>query len=293
MRRIIASVALLLAVLLVAGCGTEVPDAKGMTVEQATRAIVAAGFKLGAVTYDEGAQGAVGAVIGQDPAGGARAKDGSAIALTVAGPAPVATPNVVGLGTSEASAALAAVGLTLGTVSENYDASAAAGTVISQVPAAGTATPKGSPVALIVSKGVKPVAVPNVKGKTQAAATDALMDVGFKVKVLTAHSSVTKGNVISQSPSAGMVQPGSTVTITVSTGVELVKVPKVIGMYPDDAAKVLRAAGLRVKNVSIHGPIEPDAGNADIGEVYRQTPKAGSMVPKGTVITIRSWWEMG
>jgi len=32
---------------------------------------------------------------------------------------------------------------------------------------------------------------------------------------------------------------------------------------------------------------------ASIGQVYRQTPKAGTLVPKGTTIEIRSWWESG
>jgi hypothetical protein len=72
---------------------------------------------------------------------------------------------------------------------------------------------------------------------------------------------------------------------------ELVSVPDVIGLYPDEAERVLRSAGLEMQAVAIHGPIDPDAGNAEIGQVYRQTPAAGTMVPKGTVIEVRSWWE--
>lgn len=72
---------------------------------------------------------------------------------------------------------------------------------------------------------------------------------------------------------------------------ELVSVPDVIGMYPDEAGRVLRSVGLEMQAIAIHGPIDPDAGNAEIGQVYRQTPAAGTMVPKGTVIEVRSWWE--
>lgn len=65
-----------------------------------------------------------------------------------------------------------------------------------------------------------PVAVPDVVGLDQAAATAALEDDGFAVAVVTAASStVAAGLVISQEPAAGAsASTGSTVTITVSTG---------------------------------------------------------------------------
>ncbi|MBN2848962.1 MAG: PASTA domain-containing protein [Coriobacteriia bacterium] len=66
-------------------------------------------------------------------------------------------------------------------------------------------------------------------------------------------------------------------------------VPPVLGLWPDEAAEILEAAGLGVEEVDVHGPIDPDAD--EIGRVYRQTPAAGAEVPAGTVIEIRSWWE--
>jgi|GEM_PF-4501305 len=66
-------------------------------------------------------------------------------------------------------------------------------------------------------------------------------------------------------------------------------VPPVLGMWPDEAAEILEAAGLTAEEIDVHGPIDPDAGN--IGVVYRQTPAAGAEVPAGTVVEIRSWWE--
>jgi eukaryotic-like serine/threonine-protein kinase len=292
-RRLGVIAALVCVALVVVGCGTEVPDVKGMTVDQASAAITAAGFKAGAITYDEKAQGAPGAVIAQVPAAGSRANKGMLVALTLAGTAPVVVPNFVGLTKSEAAQAMGAAGLILGTLTSSYSATAAVDTVVLQEPAAGTSVAKGSAVALRVSAGKEPVAVPTVKGKKEADAKRILGKAGFRVKVRTKHSNTMKGVVIAQDPYGAKRRTGTVVWITVSSGPDLVKVPKVIGMYPDDAAKVLRAAGLRVKEVSIHGPIDSDAGNADIGQVYRQTPKAGSYVPKGTVISIRSWWEAG
>jgi hypothetical protein len=58
-----------------------------------------------------------------------------------------------------------------------------------------------------------------------------------------------------------------------------------------DADKILKKSGLVPKRIQVHGPIDKDA--ADIGCPYRQQPKAGTSVKKGTKVTYRSWWEAG
>jgi hypothetical protein len=64
------------------------------------------------------------------------------------------------------------------------------------------------------------VIVPDVVGQSQEEGTSALEGEGFVVAVETAHSStVPAGQIISQSPAAGLeISSGSTVTITVSLG---------------------------------------------------------------------------
>jgi hypothetical protein len=69
--------------------------------------------------------------------------------------------------------------------------------------------------------GQTQVAVPNVVGDTQAAATTAITGAGLVVGTVTTASSstVASGNVISESPSAGTsVNSGSSVNLVVSTG---------------------------------------------------------------------------
>ena len=76
------------------------------------------------------------------------------------------------------------------------------------------------------------VAVPNVVGQTQAAATTAIQSAGLVVGTVTtaASSTVASGNVISESPTAGtQVNAGSAVNLVVSTGVAQVAVPNVVG----------------------------------------------------------------
>ena len=65
------------------------------------------------------------------------------------------------------------------------------------------------------------VAVPDVVGQTQAAATTAITNAGLVLGTMTqqASSTVASGNVISESPAAGAnVSSGSTVNLVVCTG---------------------------------------------------------------------------
>lgn len=73
--------------------------------------------------------------------------------------------------------------------------------------------------------------------------------------------------------------------------VKMVIVPDIEKDCDFDADKRLIALGLKVKRIDIHGPDDPDASG--IGCPYRQSPKAGTKVKKGTLVTYRAWWENG
>ncbi len=291
MKRLIIAGLMLCICLSVVGCGTATPDVLGMTLDDATGALESAGLTLGQVSYDERSTEPTGSVIAQTPEAGKRGKDGSQVDITLAGPPPVEVPNLLGKDEAAAASALDDAGLILGDTAEAFDPEAPTGIVIEQAPAQGTMLDQGLSVAIVISKGPEPVAIPTVTGKTEAEAKELLEAAGFEVTVATKDDKASKGTVIAVSPTTATALPGTKVTITVSTGVEMVKVPNVLGMYSDDAAAKLRSVGLKVKDVSIHGPLDSDAFSQDIGEVYRQTPKAGSTVPRGTTVEIRSWWE--
>jgi hypothetical protein len=92
-------------------------------------------------------------------------------------------------------------------------------------------------------------------------------------------------------PTEATVTPDAGTGTGTGTGTEVktIVVPDVLGKYYVDAAQLITDAGLEPVDVSIHGPIDEDAG--DIGTIYRQTPKAGESVPAGTKVELRSWWE--
>jgi beta-lactam-binding protein with PASTA domain len=197
----------------------------------------------------------------------------------------VPVPNVVGMTQAEAQAAITAAGLTVGAVTENPTSTAKVGTVVSQNPVAGGSTRAGSAVQLELAVKPAPVAVPNVVSFATADAEAALTAVALVPVQKTASStSVPKGNVISQNPTAGTkVESGTKITITISTGPPVtttVAVPDVIGQTQKNAVNQVTAVGLSSKIVSA-----PDS-SVPTGSVSAQSPDAGSNVAEGSTVVL-------
>ena len=91
-------------------------------------------------------------------------------AAPVVVPAPVAVPVLVGQPQAEAAARLDALGLRVGQVERRSDPKIATGALIASDPQPGTPLPRGSAVDLVISTGVAQVAVPQVVGRSLAAA---------------------------------------------------------------------------------------------------------------------------
>jgi serine/threonine-protein kinase len=226
---IVVLAAIIVAVLWASGAFTQkstVPNVVGLPLTGATSTLDSDGFKLGAVSYQQGVGKLQGTVLSQTPAAGASADNGSAVNLVAVGTTVQTVPNVIGMTQSAAGAAITGAGLTLGHVSLIYSSSGPSGTVVDQAPNAGLTAPAGSAVAITVSKGPTPTTspsaktVPNVTGLGQSQAVAALQGAGFAVVVEQVPSSTVPNGVVSdQTPSSGVLaQPGTTVTIVVSTG---------------------------------------------------------------------------
>jgi beta-lactam-binding protein with PASTA domain len=262
-----------------------VPDVVGMTGAEAGEALAAVGLTVGTVTESFHPSAPEGEVLGQSPTAGTVVSPGSAVDLTVSkGPELVAVPNVVGMAQAAAGVEIVAAGLAVGTVGEAYHPSVPVGEVIGQNPVSGTMVLPGSAVDLTVSKGPEPVAVPNVVGLTQAAATSALTGAGLAVGTVTEvfHASVPAGQVTSQNPAAGAsVSPGSSVNLTVSKGPEPVAVPDVVGMLPPEAAAALATAGFTAGSQT-----DQYHHSVTAGLVCRQNPAAGTMAVPGSAVNL-------
>ena len=90
---------------------------------------------------------------------------------------------------------------------------------------------------------------------------------------------VQRGDVISQDPVKNTdLQPGQTVTITVSLGPPEFPMPNVVGMDRDAAVAKLRAVGLTVDVVIV-------TGHTGSTVVY-QKPATGTIVHPGDLVHI-------
>lgn len=196
----------------------------------------------------------------------------------------VEVPEVVGMTKEDAIKALNKLGLGYKAVTQSSD-TVAEDCVISQGNVGGSKVEKNSQIVLTISTGKenKEVTVPNVKGKSEQEAKEAIEAANLVASVDYQYSdSVEAGNVIKYSPS-GSVAEGSTVTIHVSRGKKVtnVSVPNVLGMSESLASQTLDSANLKV-TVKYE-----TSSKAEYGTVTSQTPySAGDSVPSGTTITI-------
>ncbi|MFF2631096.1 Stk1 family PASTA domain-containing Ser/Thr kinase [Kitasatospora griseola] len=189
-----------------------VPSVLGQSRQQAVTVLDKQGLH-GAFSEQFSESVQAGQVISTDPGVGAKVRKSDAVKVVVSrGPERVPVPQVTSRPLAEASKALTDARLTAGTTTEQFSDSVPKGAVISTDPAAGTALAPNSPVALTVSKGMRPV--PDVSGMSRDDAAKALQDAGFTPQIA---GLLPFGKVTEQSPAAGTPRPqGSTVTITIS-----------------------------------------------------------------------------
>jgi serine/threonine-protein kinase len=285
--------AAVVAVLLLLGLGTgvwyinsgqftKVPPLLEKTEAEARDRLEEAGLETGPVGHAYSDTVERGAVVGTDPAVGARIRSNDSVALTISrGPRTVRVPGLEGYRLDRARDVLKDEGLEPGMVTRAFSEDVARGLVISTRPEPGTEVRAGSAVALTVSKG-RPVEVPDVTGQDPADARADLEDAGLKVRIAAERvtSEHDEGRVARQSPGDGRrAAEGDTVTLTLSKGPEMVEVPDVTGDGVDEARRTLEAAGFRV---------EEDRGLLGLfgDTVEGQSVEGGDTAPKGSTITI-------
>ncbi|WP_090770100.1 Stk1 family PASTA domain-containing Ser/Thr kinase [Nonomuraea maritima] len=176
-----------------------------------------------------------GTVIKTDPAEGTKVAKESAVKLYVSsGPKKIKVPDgLVGMPQADAMAALEEAGLQ-GTV-KTRASSKKQGTVIATDPKAGASLEEGGTVTVFVPREL--AEIPSLIGLTADDATSQLKALGFKPRLSKLASDQPEGTVIQQNPAPGTPQPpGTTITIVVSSGPELVTPPT--NEFPDDQPTV-------------------------------------------------------
>lgn len=219
-------------------------------------------------------------VIEQDPPGGL-AEEGSEVLLTVSLGQSVRIPDTRNLEEATAARRLRAADLRA-EVRRRHSREVPAGRVISSAPPAGEQVRCQSVVTLTISRGPNLVTVPNVVGDQQAVAEAELRDRDLIPNVETRDADEPEGTVIEQDPGPNSrLEPGSEVTIVVSTGAGSVVMPDVEGRSEDAAISTLRSRGLSVDVVRV----ETDDRRED-GRVISQAPAPGTRLRSGDTVTI-------
>jgi len=220
-------------------------------------------------------------VFKQDPQPGERIAKGNYVTIfSSLGPPKTSVPSVVGEQLDAALADLQKANLKGHSVP--IDSDQPQGEVVSERPTAGASVVQGSTITLRVSKGPKPIAVPNVIGSNFDSANSALLAKGFAVSRTDVQSNQPKDTVIGMDPAPGTYQPPkTTIHLQVSKGPTTSTVPDVTSLSQSDAQAQLKASGFGVRIVS-----QPVTDPSQDGIVQTQDPPGGSKAPPGSVVTI-------
>lgn len=136
---------------------------------------------------------------------------------------------------------------------------------------------------IIVKRGDL-VAAPDLIGRPLAEAQRLLAEQRLNLRVTDERPDPTHpgGRVIRQNPEPGVdVKRGRTVTVTVSSGLDLRAVPALGGLPVRQAELELTRAGLALGDV-----LEVSSDRVDRGRVIGSTPGEGTLAPVGERITL-------
>ncbi len=222
-----------------------------------------------------------GSVISTDPGGGKRIVQGGTVEAVVSkGPERYSVPRLHGKTLERATRMLENRNLTLGDVTQVFNETVPEGLVVKATPSFGRELPPGAPVAVTVSKGPKPIRIPDFTGKDAENAQSVLTEKGFEVSLSEENSdTVPEGRVISQTPSSGKGFAEDEIKLVVSKGPVMVAVPSLATKSVEDATAALKELGFQVKVVKTDLYIGWD-------RVVRQRPGGNDLAPKGSTVTL-------
>ncbi|WP_215546205.1 Stk1 family PASTA domain-containing Ser/Thr kinase [Amycolatopsis sp. CA-230715] len=244
-----------------------------------------------------------GKVIRTDPGTGAQALQGDEVSVVLSLGRPTVPDIAQGTPVEDAKKAVTDQQLTLTRDSalDDYSDTVNKNTLLVLNPKAGTQLDIGGTVRFGVSKGPRPIPVPDVLGQSKDAAFAALRAKGFDPVDAGQEFSpdVAAGSVTRTDPVAGSTG-GKRVNVWTSNAVE---VPGVTGRTIEDAMKALTEAGLKPQRGNgDNGGDNGDGGDEGDGDghgggrkhggfgfVIGQDPAAGTKVQKGSVVRLTTF----
>ena len=288
-RGLVLFVAVLTLVVLVALAGwwlgmgrfTSTPGVINLSQSAAEAKVEEAGLDFAVADKEFSETVTAGSVISTDPEAGSRIVQGGTVEAVISmGPERYEVPRLHGRTLERAAQLLEDGNLTLGDVTEVFHETVPEGLVVRATPGAGTELQPQAAVAVTVSKGPKPIRIPDFTGRDAERARSVLSEKGFEVDTTEENSdTVPKGRVISQSPSSGKGFKDDVIELVVSKGPVMVAVPRLATQSVEDATAALKELGFQVKVVKTDLYIGWD-------RVVRQRPGGDDTAPKGSTVTL-------
>lgn len=196
----------------------------------------------------------------------------------------VQVPDIKGKTVPEATAAMQQLGLTLEVEKEVFNSEVEAGLIITQNPEKATELEKGKTVKVTVSRGTKTGMIPKVVDMSEAEAVKAIEAANFVVgDINREYNNYYDSDIVYDMDPVGgtSVNEGTSVTLYVSKGADLVDVPNVIGQTEAAARDIITNAGLSTGTVSYETSTEHAQGL-----VIRQSPSEGASAERNADVTI-------
>jgi beta-lactam-binding protein with PASTA domain len=215
------------------GTIVQIPDLRGLSVDEATSRIAALGLDLTVAQRFYSTVLPAGSVLLQSPAAETRVRRGWNVAVAESlGPQKIAVPNVLGESEHAAILTIREKGLELGSLATMPDMEAAPGTVLAQDPAPDARGAEQPSVSLLLSSSVPPpdsgFFMPDELGRNYNEASSALNSAGIKVQSTSAlppgatislSSATVTGTIVWQQPPAGArIDEHTIVTLSVAGG---------------------------------------------------------------------------
>lgn len=189
----------------------------------------------------------------------------------------------------EATEYLQSEDLVAGEISETYDDNFEEGMIIETTPVSGADVERGSSIDMLVSLGEEPYTMENfVNGTFEDAKAD-LEAAGFtNIQSESEYSDQPAGTVLEQSIEAGeeLYPEESSITLTVSEGVEPIPITNYVGTSLEAARTELESRGFIV-NVTT----EVYSDEVPAGAIVSQDPSYGNFLPGSQINVIVSLGE--
>lgn len=270
----------------------EIPKVSGDTETVAREKLEAAGLKVADET-EEIADDEIeeGNVVKTDPQEGTEVKKNSEITLYISsGTEKITLKNYEEKNFEDVKAELIKLGFSEDQIKEETKSSDSIGEglIISQSPDVGEkVSPKEDDITFVVSTGPESFAMEDYYGQRIEDVRAALTSKGVPTENIyeqSAPSDEPVGTVINQAPGAGesVITSQTVITLTVSSGQEMVNVPRIIGQSRNDAVAALNEAGLKYS-------IKEESGYNDsvpAGEVTDVSPGEGTSVAVGSSVNV-------